>query len=150
MHYSFVVKFVCVRRVFMKRQLNIAVLLFIFIAYLLVGCSEGNKTYRYIGESKNWKGSYTLDYDSNANKEDGEGFLIYKGKDLNEVDRVQYEVKRTNGNTRGTGQLTEGKIFLGDGCKGCDNYDRKTPINVTIKWNGQRETFDMEYKKPGS
>jgi hypothetical protein len=139
---------------FMKKKLNALMLFCIFITCLLVGCSEEsnreNKTYNFVGASKHWEVKYILNQDSDIHRQEEKGFLTYKGKDVKNLGTVKYKIEIQNGISNGTLTDTEGRIRVNSACGGCAFHNKETPIRVTVEWNDQKETFELEYQKPGS
>ncbi|WP_394542799.1 hypothetical protein [Priestia aryabhattai] len=118
-----------------------------FITILLLAlssCSSKNESVRFEGEGEHWKALYLLN--KGENTENGQGSIIYKGKDKEKLGKVSYVVEGETGKLKGTDNETEGKINLNSNCSGCATQNSKVPYHVTIKWNGKEDKFDLKAK----
>jgi hypothetical protein len=123
------------RRGFMKK------LLLSLLVLTLFGCS--NKSLLFKGESEHWKGEYSADI-TNDTREDGQ--FIFKLKKGNKV-KKNLEININNGQTVRTEELNnETTITIPNACSGCSVTSKSSPIEVTIKWNNQEETFKLKKK----
>ncbi|GAB1763497.1 hypothetical protein ABFY54_02050 [Priestia megaterium] len=118
-----------------------------FITILLLAlssCSSKDESVRFEGEGEQWKAVYLLN--KGENTENGQGSIIYKGKDKEKLGKVSYVVEGETGKLKGTDNETEGKINLNSNCSGCATQSNKVPYHVTIKWNGKEDKFDLKAK----
>lgn len=125
------------------RQLSL-VIVFSCILILLASCSEEDKTLRFEGESENWKSQYFLTQDKD--KENGEGSIIYKGPNKDNIGEVTYKIEGSYGSIDVTSTPVDGKMGINDACEGCAKQDSSDPFHVTIKWDGKTEEFDLKAK----
>ncbi|KAB7707239.1 hypothetical protein F9802_09545 [Bacillus aerolatus] len=101
----------------------------------LMGCISTNT---YSGESEHWKGTFTLNH--SGDQEVGEGELVYKGEDINHLK----EVKWVNGSMSGEIEMEDRRIGLNSHCGGCAHQPESGEYEVTVEWNGKKETFSMK------
>ncbi|MCU7743033.1 hypothetical protein N7983_07605 [Priestia megaterium] len=125
------------------RQLSL-VIVFSCILILLASCSEEDKSLRFEGESENWKSQYFLTQDKD--KENGEGSIIYKGPNKDNIGEVTYKIEGSYGSIDVTSTPVDGKMGINDACEGCAKQDSSDPFHVTIKWDGKTEKFDLKAK----
>lgn len=125
------------------RQLSL-VIVFSCILILLASCSEEDKSLRFEGESENWKSQYFLTQDKD--KENGEGSIIYKGPNKDNIGEVTYKIEGSYGSINVTSTPVDGKMGINDACEGCAKQDSSDPFHVTIKWDGKTEKFDLKVK----
>ncbi|MDC7720673.1 hypothetical protein [Priestia megaterium] len=125
------------------RQLSL-VIVFSCILILLASCSEEDKSLRFEGESENWKSQYFLTQDKD--KENGEGSIIYKGPNKDNIGEVTYKIEGSYGSIDVTSTPVDGKMGINDACEGCAKQDSSDPFHVTIKWDGKTEKFDLKVK----
>jgi len=125
------------------RQLSL-VIVFSCILILLASCSEEDKSLRFEGESENWKSQYFLTQDKD--KENGEGSIIYKGPNKDNIGEVTYKIEGSYGSIDVTSTPVDGKMGINDACEGCAKQDSSDPFHVTIKWEGKTEKFDLKAK----
>ncbi|MGF9946210.1 hypothetical protein ACW5UC_28445 [Priestia aryabhattai] len=127
----------------MKR--NFLFLGFISILLLVLSsCGSKEESVRFEGEGNHWKALYLLN--KGENTENGQGSIIYKGKDKDKLGKVSYVVEGEISKLSGTDNKTEGKINLNGGCSGCATQSSKVPYHVTIKWDGKEDKFDLKAK----
>ncbi|MGP0689607.1 hypothetical protein ACW5UC_23970 [Priestia aryabhattai] len=120
------------------------VMVFICTLLLLASCSEEDKSLRFEGESDNWKSQYFLTQDKD--RENGEGSIIYKGSNKDNIGEVTYKIEGDYGTIDKTSTPVDGKLDINDGCEGCAKQDSSEPFHVTIKWNGKAEEFELKPK----
>ena len=125
------------------RQLSL-VMVFICTLLLLASCSEEDKSLRFEGESDNWKSQYFLTQDKD--RENGEGSIIYKGSNKDNIGEVTYKIEGDNGNIDKTSTPVDGKLDINDACEGCAKQDSSKPFHVTIKWDDKTEEFELKPK----
>lgn len=125
------------------RQLSL-VMVFICTLLLLASCSEEDKSLRFEGESDNWKSQYFLTQDKD--RENGEGSIIYKGSNKDNIGEVTYKIEGDYGTIDKTLTPVDGKLDINDGCEGCAKQDSSEPFHVTIKWDGKTEEFELKPK----
>jgi len=111
---------------------------------LLASCSEEDRTLRFEGESENWKSQYFLTQDKD--RENGEGSIIYKGPNKDNIGEVTYKIEGSYGSIDVTSTPVDGKMGINDACEGCAKQDSSDPFHVTIKWDGKTEEFDLKAK----
>ncbi|WP_375347350.1 hypothetical protein ACEWPB_28825 (plasmid) [Priestia megaterium] len=128
----------------MKLRHHSFVIVLICALFLLSSCSEQDKSLRFEGESDNWKSQYFLTQDKDS--EDGEGSIIYKGSDKDNIGEVTYKIEGQNGGFSGSVTPINGKISFNNGCIGCAKQDSNRPFHVTVKWDGKEEKFDLKKK----
>ncbi|MEB2291800.1 hypothetical protein [Priestia megaterium] len=112
------------------RQLSL-VIVFSCILILLASCSEEDKSLRFEGASENWKSQYFLTQDKD--KENGEGSIIYKGPNKDNIGEVTYKIEGSYGSIDVTSTPVDGKMGINDACEGCAKQDSSDPFHVTIK-----------------
>ena len=118
-----------------------------FISILLLvlsSCGSKEESVRFEGEGNHWKALYLLN--KGENTENGQGSIIYKGKDKDKLGKVSYVVEGEISKLSGTDNKTEGKINLNGSCSGCATQSSKVPYHVTIKWDGKEDKFDLKAK----
>ncbi|MGB3569677.1 MAG: hypothetical protein WBA30_21330 [Priestia megaterium] len=125
------------------RQLSL-VIVFSCILILLASCSEEDKSLRFEGESENWESQYFLTQDKD--RENGEGSIIYKGPNKDDIGEVTYKIEGSYGSIDVTSTPVDGKMGINDACEGCAKQDSSDPFHVTIKWDGKTEEFDLKAK----
>jgi hypothetical protein len=125
------------------RQLSL-VIVFSCILILLASCSEEDKSLRFEGESENWKSQYFLTQDKD--KENGEGSIIYKGPNKDNIGEVTYKIEGSYGSIHVNSTPVDGKMGINDACEGCAKQDSSDPFHVTINWDGKTEEFDLKAK----
>ncbi|MBX9983722.1 MULTISPECIES: hypothetical protein [Priestia] len=127
----------------MKR--NLLFLGFMSILLLVLSsCGSKEESVRFEGEGDQWKALYLLN--KGENTENGQGSIIYKGKDKEKVGKVSYVVEGETSKLSGTDDETGGKINLNGSCSGCATQSSSAPFHVTIKWNGKEDKFDLKAK----
>ncbi|WP_461672319.1 hypothetical protein [Priestia megaterium] len=127
----------------MKR--NLLFLGFMSILLLVLSsCGSKEESVRFEGEGDQWKALYLLN--KGENTENGQGSIIYKGKDKEKLGKVSYVVEGETSKLSGTDDETGGKINLNGGCSGCATQSSSAPFHVTIKWNGKEDNFDLKAK----
>ncbi|MED3998376.1 hypothetical protein [Priestia aryabhattai] len=127
----------------MKR--NLLFLGFMSILLLVLSsCGSKEESVRFEGEGDQWKALYLLN--KGENTQNGQGSIIYKGKDKEKVGKVSYVVEGETSKLSGTDDETEGKINLNGSCSGCSTQSSNAPFHVTIKWNGKEDKFDLTSK----
>ncbi|MDG0058216.1 hypothetical protein [Priestia sp. P5] len=127
----------------MKR--NLLFLGFMSILLLVLSsCGSKEESMRFEGEGDQWKALYLLN--KGENTENGQGSIIYKGKDKEKVGKVSYVVEGETSKLSGTDDETGGKINLNGSCSGCATQSSSAPFHVTIKWNGKEDKFDLKAK----
>ncbi|MBQ4870680.1 hypothetical protein IHQ11_30270 [Priestia megaterium] len=108
----------------MKR--NFLFLGFISILLLVLSsCGSKEESVRFEGEGEQWKVLYLLN--KGENTENGQGSIIYKGKDKEKLGKVSYVVEGEISKLSGTDNKTEGKINLNGSCSGCATQSSKVP-----------------------
>ncbi|BFJ01252.1 hypothetical protein MMB68_23015 [Priestia sp. Y58] len=127
----------------MKR--NLLFLGFMSILLLVLSsCGSKEESVRFEGEGDQWKALYLLN--KGENTENGQGSIIYKGKDKEKVGKVSYVVEGETSKLSGTDDETGGKINLNGSCSGCATQSSSAPFHITIKWNGKEDKFDLKAK----
>ncbi|KRF57068.1 MULTISPECIES: hypothetical protein [Priestia] len=127
----------------MKR--NLLFLGFMSILLLVLSsCGSKEESVRFEGEGDQWKALYLLN--KGENTENGQGSIIYKGKDKEKLGKVSYVVEGETSKLSGTDDETGGKINLNGSCSGCATQSSSAPFHVTIKWNGKEDKFDLKAK----
>ncbi|AEN88383.1 hypothetical protein QU577_18850 [Priestia megaterium] len=127
----------------MKR--NLLFLGFMSILLLVLSsCVSKEESVRFEGEGDQWKALYLLN--KGENTQNGQGSIIYKGKDKEKLGKVSYVVEGETSKLSGTDDETEGKINLNGSCSGCSTQSSNAPFHVTIKWNGKEDKFDLTSK----
>ncbi|MEH6981864.1 hypothetical protein [Priestia megaterium] len=127
----------------MKR--NLLFLGFMSILLLVLSsCGSKEESVRFEGEGDQWKALYLLN--KGENTENGQGSIIYKGKDKEKLGKVSYVVEGETSKLSGTDDETGGKINLNGSCSGCATQSSNAPFHVTIKWNGKEDKFDLKAK----
>lgn len=111
---------------------------------VLSSCVSKEKSVRFEGEGDQWKALYLLN--KGENTQNGQGSIIYKGKDKEKLGKVSYVVEGETSKLSGTDDETEGKINLNGSCSGCSTQSSNAPFHVTIKWNGKEDKFDLTSK----
>lgn len=111
---------------------------------VLSSCASREESVRFEGEGNQWKALYLLN--KGENTQNGQGSIIYKGKDKEKVGKVSYVVEGETSKLSGTDDETEGKINLNGSCSGCSTQSSSAPFRVTIKWNGKEDKFDLTPK----
>ncbi|MGE7215141.1 hypothetical protein [Priestia koreensis] len=118
-----------------------------FIATLLLAlssCSSKDESIRFEGEGEHWKALYLLT--KGENTQNGQGNIIYKGKDKEKLGKVSFIFEGETEKLKGTDNASEGKINLNSNCSGCSTQSSKVPYHVTIKWDGKEDKFDLKAK----
>ncbi|MEE6449368.1 hypothetical protein RAH41_02220 [Gottfriedia acidiceleris] len=107
---------------------------------ILVGCS--NHTLHFKGESDHWKGNYTTNVD--ATREDGQFEFVFKdGKQMKK--NLEITVNGSTGVSKRTdGESDETVIKMNTSCSGCAVTKDSDVFKVTIKWNGNEESFELK------
>ncbi len=107
---------------------------------LLVGCS--NETLHFKGESEHWRGKYTANID--GTREDGQyefhfkdGVKMKKNLEIN-VDEPHGSSNRTES------ESDETVIRMKTSCSGCAVTKNSDVFKVTIKWDGNEESFELK------
>ncbi|MEH7560168.1 hypothetical protein [Priestia megaterium] len=127
----------------MKR--NLLFLGFMSILLLVLSsCGSKEESVRFEGKGDQWKALYLLN--KGENTENGQGSIIYKGKDKEKLGKVSYVVEGETSKLSGTDDETGGKINLNGSCSGCATQSSSAPFHVTIKWNGKEDKFDLKAK----
>ncbi|MFE0340830.1 hypothetical protein ACFW0L_04020 [Priestia megaterium] len=127
----------------MKR--NLLFLGFMSILLLVLSsCGSKEESVRFEGEGDQLKALYLLN--KGENTENGQGSIIYKGKDKEKLGKVSYVVEGETSKLSGTDDETGGKINLNGSCSGCATQSSSAPFHVTIKWNGKEDKFDLKAK----
>ncbi|MBU8753508.1 hypothetical protein [Priestia megaterium] len=111
---------------------------------VLSSCGSKEESVRFEGEGDHWKALYLLN--KGENTQNGQGSIIYKGKDKEKVGKVSYVVEGETSTLSGTDDETEGEINLNGSCSGCATQSSNAPFRVTIKWNGKEDKFDLTSK----
>lgn len=127
----------------LNRKLLFLGLISIFLL-VLGSCGSKEESMRFEGEGDHWKALYLLN--KGENTQNGQGSIIYKGKDKEKVGKVSYVVEGETSKLSGTDDETEGKINLNGSCSGCSTQSSNAPFHVTIKWNGKEDKFDLTSK----
>ncbi|MBU8851505.1 hypothetical protein BGM24_05905 [Bacillus sp. FJAT-26377] len=124
----------------MKKKFLFLGLVSIFLL-VLGSCGSKEESVRFEGEGDHWKALYLLN--KGENTENGQGSIIYKGKDKKKVGKVSYVVEGETSKLSGTDDETEGKINLNGSCSECSTQSSNAPYHVTIKWNEKEDKFDL-------
>ncbi|MFF2594728.1 hypothetical protein ACFVSZ_15320 [Priestia megaterium] len=111
---------------------------------VLSSCGSKEESVRFEGEGDQWKALYLLN--KGENTENGQGSIIYKGKDKEKLGKVSYVVEGETSKLSGRDDETGGKINLNGSCSGCATQSSSAPFHVTIKWNGKEDKFDLKAK----
>lgn len=111
---------------------------------VLSSCGSKEESVRFEGEGDQWKALYLLN--KGENTENGQGSIIYKGKDKEKLGKVSYVVEGETSKLSGTDDEIGGKINLNGSCSGCATQSSSAPFHVTIKWNGKEDKFDLKAK----
>ncbi len=111
---------------------------------VLSSCGSKEESVRFEGEGDQWKALYLLN--KGENTQNGQGSIIYKGKDKEKLGKVSYVVEGETSKLSDTDDETEGKINLNGSCSGCSTQSSNAPFHVTIKWNGKEDKFDLTSK----
>lgn len=127
----------------MKKNVLFIGIISIFLL-VLSSCSGTDESVRFEGEGEQWKGLYLINKGDKT--ENGQGSIIYKGKDKDDLGKVSYVIEGETSKQEGTDDATEGKVNLNNSCSGCATQSSKAPYHVTIKWNGKEDKFDLKAK----
>ena len=107
---------------------------------MLVGCS--NDSLHFKGESAHWKGEYTTNVDGTS--EDGQFEFVFKdGKQMKKNLEINVD-GRTGGSKRTASESDETVIRMKTSCSGCAVTKDSDVFKVTIKWDGNEESFNLK------
>ncbi|MGG4263743.1 hypothetical protein [Peribacillus simplex] len=118
----------------------------IFLVFILVGCNNDNKYIKLSGESDHWKGEYVATATENTEN----GTYKIKYKDANSDGQVTFkklQVLINDTMEKNVKNHDEPTIEIPVACGGCSVTNENIPINVTINWDGNTETFTLEQSK---
>ncbi|WP_066175491.1 hypothetical protein [Bacillus marinisedimentorum] len=117
-------------------------LLFFASLFLLAGCAGKEELY-FEGESESWFGQLTV---TQLDEEQyTEAVLRFQGDKSKHLADVDYEIKGPSfmmGGTENT--VTNATIPKRSSCTDCPEIEGGGEYTVTIKWDGQVETFTMK------
>ncbi|MEH7454786.1 hypothetical protein [Gottfriedia acidiceleris] len=107
---------------------------------MLVGCS--NESLHFKGESEHWKGVYSANIDGNS--EDGQFEFVFKdGKQMKKNLEINVD-GRTGDSNRTESESDEAIIRMKISCSGCAVTKASDVFKVTIKWDGNEESFELK------
>ena len=108
---------------------------------LLTAC--GTNVLTFSGEGEHWSAKLIV---SQTDKRQEEDFTLhYLGDDTESVGEFSYVVESVGSFSGNGATLNEsGVLTSGGSCGGCAFTSEHTEIIVTIEWNGQTETFQLE------
>ncbi len=108
--------------------------------FLLVGCS--NETLHFKGQSEHWKGEYITNVDGTS--EDGQFEFVFKdGKQIKKNLEINVDGP-TLGSKRTESESVETVIRMKTSCSGCAVTKDSDVFKVTIKWDGNEESFELK------
>ncbi len=119
-------------------------LLFFIPFFLLAGCAGKEELY-FEGKSENWFGQLTTT--QLEEEQYTEVVLRFEGDKSKHLADVDYEIKGSDfmmGGTENT--VTNAAIQKRSSCTDCPEIEEGAEFTVTIKWDGQVETFTMKEK----
>ncbi|PFH87773.1 hypothetical protein [Bacillus sp. AFS088145] len=107
---------------------------------ILVGCS--NDSLHFKGESEHWKGEYTTNVDGTT--ENGQFEFEFKdGKQKKKNLEINVD-GLTGGSNRKESENDETVITMKTSCSGCSVTRDSDVFKVTIKWDGNEESFELK------
>jgi hypothetical protein len=117
----------------------------ISLLLLLGACSS--KTLTFSGQTENWSSNLKVTQNSD-DYETQEFVLEYKGADVNSVGEITYSVDSVGSFGRGGATLEEnGTLRDRDEANPTNaKVNEDTPVEVTVEWNGNVETFKLSKK----
>ncbi|MFJ7512546.1 hypothetical protein ACIQW7_24315 [Peribacillus simplex] len=118
----------------------------IFLVSILAGCNNGDKYINLSGESDHWKGEYV----ATATEDTENGTYKFKYKNANSDSDVTFKKLQVliDDATEQNETNHEGPIIeIPTACSGCSVTNESIPKNVTIKWDGNTETFSLKKSK---
>ncbi|WP_421382701.1 hypothetical protein ACOJQI_00930 [Bacillus salacetis] len=118
--------------------------LLILVIFLLTACNS--RTFSFAGETDNWSAELKVNQSSGFQKQ--EFLLKYKGEDISSIGEIAYHVESVGGFGREGVTLEEnGSIRHVDEANPTNaKVDENTKVEVTVEWNGNTETFNLEKK----
>ena len=121
------------------------IVFFLLLINILGGCSS--KYMEFSGESENWEGKYSTNI--HGNDEDGSYTFFYKNGDANSIFKnIEIKVNTSISETKLFEEEHHGANFtMKSSCQNCAVSQENEKIEVTIKWDSQREeTFVLDPK----
>lgn len=118
----------------------------IFLVSILTGCNNGDKYIKLSGESDHWKGEYV----ATVTEDSKNGTYKFKYKNANTDSDITFKKLQVLVDDSAEKIVTnhEGPtIEIPTACDGCSVANESNPISVTIKWDGNTETFTLEQNK---
>lgn len=112
-------------------------------SFILAGCN--NKFIFLEGESDNWRGEYSANITDNT--EYGNYIFGYK-EAKSEISFKNLKVTINDGESELNAEMHEGAtVRMSTSCSGCSVTNEDQPQKVTIKWDGNAETFYLKTSK---
>ncbi|MGG7621271.1 hypothetical protein [Bacillus coreaensis] len=116
-------------------------LLLVVLMLLLTACSS--KTFTFSGETDHWSAELKVTQ-TNDDYETQEFKLQFKGKDINSVGELTYNIETNAGGFGESGiKLTKGGFLIGKDEANPTNAKviEDSEVKVTVEWNGNTETI---------
>lgn len=119
-----------------------SIILFVMLVLFLTACSS--KTVIYTAETDNWSADLQVIRTSN-DYETQELKLKYHGEDVNTVGEISYKVDSVGYFGQNGRTLTENGTLRGKSESNPTNLQitEHTEITVTVEWNDQKETWEL-------
>lgn len=111
---------------------------------LLSGCTGEDDRLEYEGKTNNWYITYVA-YVQDGNRMSTDGTLHFIGD--GEVPKaIDYALNTAENTATGKDIAIQGKIatFNQSSCSGCSVIKGTEAVDVTIEWNGQKETIALK------
>jgi len=115
----------------------------VLFGFILLMTACGTNVLNFSGESDHWSAKLKVSQTDDRQEEDFT--LHYLGDDTESVGEFSYVVESVGSFSGNGATLNEnGVLTSGGSCGGCAFTSEHTEIIVTIEWNGETETFQLE------
>lgn len=119
------------------------VIIALFTLLVLAACIEDSKEITFQNESDNWTVEYTATV-KNENQETNRLYVEYIGEG-EAPDRIDYRIVEGSGEAERTNATLEQGVLnsnLGS-CSGCAVSSENDEVEITIEWDGNSETIQL-------
>ncbi|MCL6587860.1 MAG: hypothetical protein K6T72_15375 [Anoxybacillus sp.] len=107
----------------------------------------GSKTLNFSGESKHWSGEVSVI--QTGKRQDKHIILKYKGGDVRKIKTISYKIEGIDGGVSASQvKLNKSGVLdtSGGSSTGGGLLSKNDKLTVTVKWNGNSETFNLVSK----
>ncbi len=119
---------------------------FLFITIILLTACQ-SKTLYFDGVSPNWYGKIRVIQTEDTQEQNFT--LKYEGSNLKSIagKEIKYRIEADSGFTEGQGTLSNGGVLqshdFGDMCSGCAFIQEDTVITMTVEWEEETESIEL-------